>query len=232
MAKKSRVPPPPRPVQAPKRRTDPKPPRTNRRYLIIAAVAALVIVGTAVAALVPRLGGSADDAKAAMVDAGCTYRTYPATTSKHVRETAKVKYNSFPPTNGEMTDEMIIFGFYTEPIVDQKPLIHNLEHGAVAIQYGRRVGPDTVAQLEELYRDDPNGLVVAQLPALRDKIALGAWNAPEPTGASGAKPDLGEGILALCPRFDESAFKTFIAKHRYKGPERPPRETLEPGAGH
>jgi hypothetical protein len=230
MAKKSRVPSPPRPVQAPKRRVDKKP-RSNRRYLIVAAVAALVIVGTAVAAFAPRLGGSSD-ARAAMTQAGCSYRTYPATTSQHVPETAKVEYNSFPPTNGQMTDAMVIWGFYTEPVVGQKQLVHNLEHGGVVIQYGREVGQETVALLEELYRDDPNGVIVAQLPALGDKIALGAWNAPDPAGSPAGEQDLGDGILALCPRLDEDAFKTFIEMHRYKGPERPPRESLEPGAGH
>jgi hypothetical protein len=227
MAKKSRVPPPPRPVQAPKRRVDKKP-RSSRRYLIAAAVAVLILAGAAVAAFAPRLGGSAD-ARAAMIDAGCSYRTYSATTSKHVPETAKVKYNSFPPTNGEMTDAMVVWGFYTEPVVGQKQLVHNLEHGGVAVQYGRDVGPEAVARLEELYRDDPNGLVVAQLPALGEKIAVGAWNAPEPSGSPSGQQDLGEGILALCPRVDEDAFRTFIEKHRYKGPERPPRESLAPG---
>lgn len=229
MAKKSRVHPPQRPVQAPQRRVE-KTPHSNRRYLIAAAVPALVIAGTALAAFAPRLGGSAD-AMAAMTEAGCSYRTYPATTSKHVPESAKVKYNSFPPTNGEMTEDTVVWGFYTEP-VGEKPLVHNLEHSGIVIQYGRRVGSETVAQLEQFYRDDSNGLVVAQLPALGDKIALGAWNAPEPSGSPSAKQGLGEGILALCPRFDEDAFETFVDKHRYKGPERPPRETLEPGVGH
>lgn len=231
MAKKSRVPPPPRPVQAPQPRVDKTTPGPNRRYLIVAGVATLVIVGTAVAAFAPRLGGSAD-AKAAMIDAGCSYRTYTATTSKHVPETAKVKYNSFPPTNGEMTNETVVWGFYTEPVVGQKQLVHNLEHSGIVIQYGREVGPETVAQLEEFYRDDPNGLILAPLPALDDKIALGAWNAPEPTGSPSGEQDLGEGILALCARFDREAFETFVGKHRYKGPERPPRDTLEPGVEH
>jgi hypothetical protein len=231
MGKKSHVPPPPRPVQAPKRRVDAKAPRSNRRYLLGAAVAALVIAGTAVAAFAPRLGGK-EGVAAAMREAGCSYRTYPATTSKHVPETAKIKYNSFPPTNGEMTNEVVVWGFYTEPVVGQKQLVHNLEHGGVAIQYGRDVRPETVARLQELYGVDPNGLVVAELPALGDKIALGAWNAPDPSGSPSAKKDLGEGILALCQRFDENAFKTFIESHRFKGPERPPPETLTPGEAH
>lgn len=225
MAKKTSVPAPPRPVQAPRKRVDPGP--SKRRYLILAGVAALLILAiAALAAFAPRLGGSAD-AKAAMREAGCSYRIYPATTSKHVAETEKVKYNSFPPTNGDMTDEMVVFGFYAEP-VDDKQLVHNLEHGAIAIQFGPAVAPATIAQLEALYREDPTGVVVAQLPSLGDKIAVAAWNAPTPSQGAG-KQDLGHGILALCPRFDQKAFETFVDKHRYQGPERMPRETLEPG---
>lgn len=225
MAKKTRVSSPPRPIKAPQRRVEPRAP--NRRTLILVGVAAVVIVGTAVAALATRLGGEASAANA-MREAGCTFRTHPATTSKHIPESAKVEYNSFPPSNGAMTSEMVVWGFYTEPVVGQKQLVHNLEHGGIVIQFGAKVDSETVALLEAFYRDDENGVVVAELPALGDKIALAAWNAPAATG-EGGKPDLGHGIVALCPRFDAEAFETFRGAHRYKGPERMGRETLEPG---
>ena len=198
--------------------------------MVGALVSLLVAVGAVVAVVVPGLVGTSD-ARAAMTNAGCSFRTYPATTSEHVPETASVDYNSFPPTNGAMTEETVVWGYYTEP-VSEKALVHNLEHGGVAVQFGREVGPSTVARLWEFYRSDSNGLVVARLAALGDKIALAAWNAREPSKSRSGKPDLGEGVLAVCPRFDAKAFGTFVDKHRYKGPERPPRETLEPGLGH
>lgn len=225
MAKKTRVSPPPRPVKAPQRRVEPK--GSSRRTLIVIALAALVIIGTAIAALAGRIVGAAS-AAAAMREAGCTFRTYPATTSEHVPESAKVKYNSFPPSNGAMTNEMVVWGFYTEPVVGQKQLVHNLEHGGIVVQYGAQVGTETLGLLEAFYRDGSNGVIVAELPALGNKIALAAWNGPAPKG-DGGKNDLGHGIVALCPRFDEEAFDTFRDAHRYKGPERHPRETLEPG---
>lgn len=224
MAKKTRVSSPPRPVKAPQRRVEPRAP--NRRTLILVGVAAVVIVGTAVAALATRLGGEASAANA-MREAGCSFRTYPAATNKHVLESAKVTYNSFPPSNGAMTSEMVVWGFYTQPVVGQKQLIHNLEHSGIVVQYGAEVDPKTIGLLEAFYRDDPNGMIVAELPPLGDKIALVAWNAPAP--AEGEKLDLGHGIVALCPRFDAEAFETFRGAHRYKGPERMGRETLEPG---
>ena len=225
MANKTRVSSPPRPVKAPQRRVEPRAP--NRRTLTLVGVAALAVIATAIALLATRLGGEASAADA-MREAGCTFRTYPATTSEHVPELAKVEYNSFPPSNGAMANEMVVWGFYTEPVVGQKQLVHNLEHGGIVIQYGEEVDTETVRSLEAFYRDDPNGLVVAELPALGNKIAIAAWNAPSPTG-KGGKPDLGHGIVARCPRFDGGAFDTFRGAHRYKGPERAGRETLEPG---
>jgi hypothetical protein len=225
MAKKSRVASPPRPVKAPKRRVEPK--VSNRRRLTVIGLAVLAVSGAALIALATRLGGEAS-AATAMREAGCTFRTHPATTARHVPESAKVTYNSFPPSNGAMTDAMIVWGFYREPVVGQKQLVHNLEHGGIVIQYGARVDTETIDLLEAFYRDDPNGVVVAELPALGDKIALVAWNAPAPTGAGG-KRDLGHGIVALCPRFDRKAFDTFRSAHRYRGPEPHSRETLEPG---
>lgn len=225
MPKKTRVSSPPRPVKAPQRRIEPR--AATRRPLIILGLAAFVIAGTALIALSTRLGGEASAANA-MLEVGCTFRTYPATTSKHIPESAKVEYNSFPPSNGAMTNEVVVWGFYTEPVVGQKQLVHNLEHGGIVIQYGVKVDPETVDLLQAFYDDDPNGVIVAELPALGDKIALVAWNAPAP--AEGEKLDLGHGIVALCPRFDEEAFDTFRGAHRYKGPERTHgRETLEPG---
>lgn len=93
MPEKTRVSSAPRTVKAPRRRDERKAP--NRRTPILVGVAVLVVVGTAIAALATRLGGEASAANA-MREAGCTSRTYPATTSKPVPESAKVEYNSFP----------------------------------------------------------------------------------------------------------------------------------------
>lgn len=173
-------------------------------------------------------GGGASTAEAVR-QAGCRYEMYPAQAAPHVPPTQKVKYNSFPPTNGPMAEELIVWGAYDEPLVGQRQLVHNLEHGGVAIQYGAKVDASTVALINDFYLESPNGLVVAPLPALGERIALTAWNAPAPSASASGKPDLGSGILARCPRFDKGAFQSFIDAHRYKGPERMGRETLEPG---
>ena len=63
--------------------------------------------------------------------------------------------------------------------------------------------------------DDPNGLVVAPLPSLGDKIALGAGRRRTP-----AEP--GATTEQRLPRevhaFDEDAFSAFIDEYRFQGP--------------
>lgn len=230
MAKKTRVPMPPAPgrsTQFPQRRaTPPRTPPVSRRQLIVGA-AALAAVAIAFAAAAALRGGDASTAEI-MREAGCRYDVLAAREAPHVPPTAKVEYNSFPPTNGPMANELIVWGAYDEPVVGQRQLVHNLEHGGVAIQYGSKVDATTIAQIEDLYQKSPNALVVAPLPALGERIALTAWNAPDPDAAVEGK-DLGRGILARCTRFDERAFAAFIDAHRYKGPERMGRESLEPG---
>ena len=55
---------------------------------------------------------------------------------------------------------------YTDP-VNQAQLVHNLEHGGVAIQYGSDVPAATVQQLKAFVQDHPRGTVVAPYPVPR-----------------------------------------------------------------
>jgi hypothetical protein len=215
VAKKSRTPAPPRPVQAPKRRYD----RTSRggwstRTWITAGVvaaAAAIAIGLGVALVGGGGGGSADPSKA-LVAAGCTFKTFPDLGARHVESLeAKVKYNSFPPTSGSHYFQPVIWGRYPSPI-SQVQGVHNLEHGGVIIQYGSGAPQATVDRLGAFYDDSPNALLLSPLPELKNKIALTAWT-----------------HLALCPHLGEAAFKAFRDAYRGKGPERFPVNSLTPG---
>ncbi|HET7855151.1 MAG TPA: DUF3105 domain-containing protein [Gaiellaceae bacterium] len=217
MAKKSRTPPPPRrPVQAPKRRVDVRAPSENRRtllYLMLFAVSGLVILG----GVLLWLGLKGDDASAAigpkMEAAGCTYKTYPNQGRGHfARPNQPFTYNSFPPTSGTHDPTPAIFNAYEVPINERK-LVHNLEHGGIVIQYGKDVPASTVERLRGFYQDSPNGIVLAPRPRLGDKIALSAWT-----------------HLSTCTEFDEGAFKTFRDEYRAKGPEPFRLQDLAPGS--
>jgi hypothetical protein len=73
----------------------------------------------------------------------------------------------------------------------------------------------TVDQVLSFYRDDPNGLIVAPLPQLGDKIALTAWTVVNPD----SQQLVAKGRVAKCTRFDQNAFETFLKAFRFRGPE-------------
>ena len=222
MAKKSksRTPAPPRPVQSPKRRVQPKSERRRRWYLIAGgALIVLLMAGTA-SFVVGRDGGPRE----ALAAADCIREVFPSQGARHVTEAPKgFKYNSTPATSGPHEPTPLapaVWGIYDEP-VPQLKLIHNLEHGGVVIQYGPDVPEATVDQILAWHREDPNGLVVGPLPrqlleakdTLSDRVTLTAWM-----------------HLQTCARFNEEAYSDFVDRHRGDGPEAFPIESLAPGA--
>jgi len=230
MARKDRVPNPPKRPQGPQRRhtqTDHAVAARRRRNLLYAVGGAALLAGAIAVVAVLASGGAADE-RQVLEDAGCTLQTFPGQDGAHVGLSAKPKWNSDPPTSGPHYDPAAIWGEYDAPV----PLIqsvHNLEHGGIVIHYGSEVPEATVAQIRGFYNEDPNGLLVASLPSLRppNTIALSAWTASE--RAAGAD-DNGRGYVAKCTQFDEKAFSTFVDEHRYKGPERFPPDLLKPGS--
>jgi Protein of unknown function (DUF3105) len=227
VAKKSRTPPPPRRVQAPRQRRAEAPEGRNRRLLLIGAglVAVAAIAAGAVAAWVLLGGGSSADA--ALRDAGCTVEKQPAQNAVHVQELEEgFEYNTFPPTTGPHFEIPATWDVYTEP-VEQFRLVHNLEHGGIVVQYGEDVPESAVTEIRDWYLEDPNGIIVAPLPELEDKIALTAWTTPDP--APGEDPGPGQGVVAMCSSFEAGAFGEFKDTYGFRGPERFPRDQLVPG---
>lgn len=223
--KKSRVPAPPkRTVQAPRPYHAPRDPRRTRLVLLALAgaiVVAAIVVGIAMA--VGRGGGGAAAIKDSQV---CNLQNPASQGRRHVEELAKdFEYNSVPATSGQHYAQPrgpAIWNLYTDSI-QQEILVHNLEHGGVVVQYGSKVSPSTVAQIEEWYANDPRGLVVAPLlpeleeaePELANKIAVTAWQ-----------------HLMTCGAFDEAAFDGFLDEYRGPGgdaPEKFPLDALQPG---
>ncbi len=217
MAKKARTPSAPRQAQGPKPRggTTSKPgDGRRRRSIVIGVIGAVAAVGI-VAGLVIGLGGSTDSLSAD----GCIQNTYASQGRKHLTPDQPFKpgfeYNSFPPTSGPHVPSPgapAIWNLYTEPI-RQVSLIHNLEHGGIVVQYGSEVPPETVEQIRSWWKQDPEGLVVAPLPALGDQVSLTAWTQ-----------------LLSCPGFSQEAFDAFRAQYLGQGVERFPVESLAPGS--
>lgn len=207
--------------------------RERRTAYAVAAAGVVVLAGVLV---LYALGGapSGSDAAAApgnarpaLQAAGCTLAeaAAPPNAADHSDvsspDDVSPAWTTDPPTSGPHFGETLVYGAYDEP-VQQARLVHNLEHGAVFVQYGDRVPPATVRQLRAFYRDNTKGLVLAPYPALGSGIALGAWN--DDGG------ERGTGRLAICPGFDEKAFLAFLDAYQFRGPERIPPDTMTPGS--
>ena len=233
MARKDRAPNPPKRPQGPQRRsspTDPAATARQRRMLFLIAAAAVAAIAL-VLAIVFLTGGDGEDERATLEAAGCTLQVVPAVAGDHtatsLTATSNPKWNTNPPTSGPHNDAPAVWGFYDEP-VPLPQTVHNLEHGGIVIHYGPDVPAAEIEKIRGFYTEDPNGIVVAPLQRLGDKISLAGWTAPD--AAAGGNVDDGEGFLAKCSRFDEGAFSAFVDEHRYKGPERFPPESLTPGS--
>lgn len=198
------------------------------------AAAGLVGLGAVVLVLVLTGGGGSSDpipaVRQAIEGAGCTLvvKSAPLNEPDHSdvqSPSAKPKaWNTDPPTSGPHYGQTAVWGAYSEPL-EQARVVHNLEHGGIALQYGDDVSPDTVAQLRAFYSDHQNGTILAPYPPLRNKISLGAWITEGSLGANGR----GRGVLATCTKFDSGAFSTFFDELQFKGPERFDPSSLQPG---
>lgn len=186
-------------------RTTPRDDRTNRKILYGIAASGFVMIGVVLAFLLFNRGGDEERARGAVAtlrEAGYTYQHPKPQGRDHVEALPEgFKPNSTPRTSGPHSNQTIIYGTYGQP-VSELHAVHNLEHGAILIRYGEGVPAETVNQLIEYYNEDPNGLIVAPHPALRNQIALTAWT-----------------HIAKGRRFDEEAFDAFVDAFGFKGPE-------------
>lgn len=196
--------------------------------LALGAFALTGVVGAvAVVGFLLLGGGSSSGVVSAMKAAGCTLESFPAQARTHLNDlNAKPKWNSFPPSSGPHYFQPAVFGAYDEPL-NEVQVVHNLEHGAMVVQYGDKVPQETVAQLRAFYDNSPNGLLLAPLPKLGRDIALTAWNSESDQLGKQGKP--GRGYLAKCRAYDAKAFREFRDTYRGKGPERIPLDQLAPG---
>jgi hypothetical protein len=184
---------------------------------------ALPLLAVLAAAVPVTLAALPAGAATAGVSAACVKRTFPGVAPSHTTNlNAKGNWNSFPPTSGRHYQLPAKFNLYSQPI-PQIAVVHNLEHGGVALQYGRRVSAATVRKIRAWYLRDTNAVLVAPLPELGRRIAMTAWNAPP---YAGTNPDPGRGVLLLCSAYDQRALDAFRKQHRYKAGERFPKRFL------
>ena len=240
--RKPKTPPPPRRVQAPKHRQDARQvdPAARHRQLLYALSGAGIIALIAVVAVVALAGkgSSANERKVAslMAAAGCDFRTgikikVPGGKTHIPSLTAKLPWQTSPPSGGQHYPLWAVWGFYTQT-VNPRMVVHNEEHGGVILWWGPQVPQSTVTALEGLYDSSPTGMFGTPYPALGSKIAITAWTGnPAHYFVNG---DFGTGHIATCPSFDprvERAFVAFRNAYRGHGPEGIPLADDKPGMG-
>jgi Protein of unknown function (DUF3105) len=241
VAKKTRTPPPPRKVQAPKTRTAPRTLDERRRWYIAIGIGAAGLIGLAVALGVvlasgggsSSSGGNLTDLATTMRAAGCTFTTVTSSGDRHHLQSLndKISYNTYPPTSGPHYQYPAIWNNYSQ-IVNPRQAVHNQEHGGVVVWYGPNISQANRQKINEFYDQSPNAILVTPIAfstpgitypphkPLGSKIALTAWDAP-----SGA----GKAVIAICPNVNLPAFETFRDIVRGKGPEHFPVSALQPG---
>jgi hypothetical protein len=231
--KKSRIPAPPRPVQAsrrgvqaPQRRVEHRDERKTRMWFL--ALGAAILIAAAAVGIAWAFRGGDGSSEASGQDGPCLIQTFPPQGHQHVQQLSpSFQYSSFPPTSGPHYPIPAVYNIYDQPVPEIR-LVHNLEHGALVVQYGSKVPQATVQKIAAWYADNPLGMVVAPLPPLGDiqakapanadsKIFLTVWT-----------------HLATCSTFDEGAFTRFRDDFRNPNgdaPETPdfPLSSLQPG---
>jgi hypothetical protein len=242
MAKKPRTPPPPRGVQAPRKREQERSAEDRRRLLMLVGFAALGLLALAAVIGVVALTGGGDsevDAEAvrkAVVAAGCTYTEKPAkplaTGGVHVATIdTPVKWPTYPPAAGPHYGQTAVWGFYEQP-AEPIRIVHNEEHGGVVLWWGPQTPQAEVERLNTFYSDDPVSMFGTPIAGLGRKVAISAWTGdPAKYQRNG---DFGEGHLAVCQKYDdatEEAFAAFRDKFRGNGPEGVPADQNQPGSG-
>ena len=225
--------------QGPKKKANVKVPSSsgggsNRRLLLMVGAAGLVVVAAVLGYVVFSGGGSSGSTSSPSSDAiklleasGCTVQTVKALAGDHsiaTPEGTSKRWNTSPPTSGPHYQSPAIWGAYTEPLLAAQ-VVHNLEHGGIFIQYGKGVPQATIGKLTTFYDSHQNGTLLAPLPSLGSKIAIGAW-----TVSSAAKAQSGTAHLAKCTTFDQKAYAAFFSTYQFQGPERFPASSLLPGS--
>lgn len=252
MAKKSRTPPPPRRVQAPQRRQEGRVDADRRRRLLLIAFGAsgLIALAIVVAVLAFTGGGSSkkssggkdletDGAVAsAMQAAGCTYLDKqgpkpPKGQSQHISSLSDpVDWNTFPPAGGQHSPNWAVWNFYRDPL-NPKEVVHNEEHGGVVVWWGPQTPASEIDAMQQWYQASPNSVVGTPLASLNgkslgSKVAITGWTGDP---ATYQRQNWGFLHVAVCPKFDESAFTKFRDAYRGHGPEGIPTSANNPGEG-
>lgn len=183
--------------------------RTRRAVLAVVVVLALGGAGYGGAQLV----GSWQEDRALRAEAaeqldelGCEEQTQmPDLGAQHITPEAVAQfppeeiYDHRPATSGLHFGQVVVSGVY-DKLVDERLLVHNLEHGYIVAYYGEDADPDEVAELREAAEEQMGG----NFP----KTIVAPWDGALPDGAQFAYSAWRN--RQLCEQFHPGVLLTFL----------------------
>ncbi|MFP5298440.1 MAG: DUF3105 domain-containing protein [Actinomycetota bacterium] len=154
----------------------------RKRNLMTVGIA--VLIGALVVALIianrPEDPGA--DFGVAADEAGCTeIETHEDEGRGHTEDVAEdVQYGTQPPTSGRHAGSTTDIGFHSEP-VQEELVVHNLEHGEVAVWYSPDAPAEVLDQLETYVNDAGIGMLAVPYDNVPDgyNFSLSAWGASQ-----------------------------------------------------
>ena len=132
-------------------------------------------------------------------------------------------YPDRPAASGQHYGNWIKTGVYDQ-LIDERALVHNLEHGYVLGYYDDGAEDDQVAALKEYAQ--------SQIDGKFQKVIVSPWDGDLKGDANFAYVSWNQ--RQMCAEYDELTFKNFLVAHhsaKSKGPENTLTPHLEEGRG-
>ena len=198
--------------------------RARRIRIGVTGAVLLVVVGLVGFTLQQRRASTAMAAAAAQA-AGCTPDTQMAdlggghlnTPEEMSANPPQALYPDRPPTSGRHVVPVVASGAY-DTLIDERSLVHNLEHGYAVVYYAPAAPPDQVTALKNW----ANAQITGDFP----KLIVAPWTGDAlPEGAMFAYTAWN--FRQVCDVFDPEVGQTFLEAHsgiRSRAPE----ESLPP----
>ncbi len=206
--------------------------KARRTRLVLFGLCGLVVVGLVGAAIANQQAQRRQQAAAAeavtarLDDLGCTPDTQqPDRGGGHLdpqvlaQSPPEVIYDDRPATSGQHVGSVVKTGVY-DVRIDERLLVHNLEHGYVVAWYGSDAPDEQVAELKEFAQTSIDG----QYP----KLIVAPWDGALPDEANFAWSAWR--FRQSCDQFDPEVLSLFLSEH-HSGAGIAPEKTIAPHLG-
>ncbi|HVM19922.1 MAG TPA: DUF3105 domain-containing protein [Egibacteraceae bacterium] len=214
--------------------------RSRRVRLLIFALIGVVFAGLVGAAVVNQRAQRAELAareaqtQARLDDLGCTEDEQMEDRGQgHLdgqtlaQRPPEAIYPDRPATSGEHHNNWFITGTYDQ-LLDERVLVHNLEHGYVVVYYTEGADADQVADLKAAAEEHIEGPY--------KKVIVAPWDGELADGANFAYTAWTQ--RQLCEQYDPDVFELFLRNHhsgagdapeKHLPPHLTPQDGIDPG---